>query len=144
MSQSSDLPRVLDLGFGEVVDIKYLQKLFGVSRRSALKYLHVLRIEPFYIGKDAYFSLNTFKRILFVLSKPGAPGFVFPGSARKNDPRIRKPGAPQITTVTQEILDKAADPRTIAEMTTLSGRGTNLLSKLMPPQSPRKEKPDGD
>jgi hypothetical protein len=141
---NNDLPRVFDLGFGEVVDIRYLQKLFGITRRSALKYLHVLQIEPFYIGKDAYFSLSTFKRILFVLSKPGAPGFVFPGSAMKNNPRIRKDGAPQITRVTQEILDKAADPRTIAEMTTLSGRGTNLLSKLMPPQSRAKGSTDGN
>ena len=76
-----------DFGSGELMDISYLEKVFGISRRAAAKYLKVLHIQPICIGDQVLFSLTTFKRILFVLCRPGGPGFLFPGSKAKNNPR---------------------------------------------------------
>ncbi len=129
------MPKVLNLGFGEVVEVKYLERLFGITRRSAFKYLRAMRIELFYVENDAYFSLNTFKRILFILSKPGAPGFIFPGARKKNDQRIHKVGEEKMTCVTDYILAEAADPKIIKEMAQVNSLSS--MSLFQPPQ--RKE-----
>lgn len=132
-----DLPETFDFGAGEVTEVKYLEQLFHISRRSALKYLKALHIQPMYIGPKIFFSLDTFKRILFVLSKPGSPGFVFPGSNAKRSTRVIG-NSNYLKEVTQDILDKAADPKTLAEMAGASGRNPDILKKFLtnPPGRP--------
>lgn len=123
------MPKTLDLGFGDVVEVQYLQTVLRIPRRTAMKYLRVLHIEPFYVGKDAYFSLSTFKRIMFVLSKPGSKGFLFPGSKMKANPRtISDPHF--LREVTPEILQEANDPKTLLEMSASAGRNMNLVKRL--------------
>lgn len=137
--------RTYDFGSGEIVEVSYLEKVFGIKRRTAMAYLKALHIQPIYIGADAYFSLPTLKRILFVLSRPGAAGFVFPGSKKKNDPRLNKGG--YLTEVTEEILAQAAAPAILAEMAGATGRDVDLLKKFINPsegkktKQPKEEKP---
>jgi hypothetical protein len=133
-------PKNLDMGFGELVEVSYLEQLFGISRRTALKYLKVFKIKPLYFGKDIYFSLPTFKRILFVLSKPGAKGFVAPGSPAKNNPRICK-NPDYLFEVDDEILSEAASPKIAAEMLACDGRNIDIIKKFASKSvgRPRKE-----
>ncbi len=140
-----EMPKTLDFGFGELTEVSYLEQVFKIKRRSAIKYLKVLHIKPFYIGKDVYFSLITFKRVLFVLSKPGARGFIFPGSAQKNNPRTVK-NPDYLTEVTDVILEQAADPKILSEMAGCTGDNPSILSKFIanPVGRPsRKERKDG-
>lgn len=126
-----DIPKKLDFGGGKLVELSYLQQVFGISRRAARKYLKALHIKPMYIGKQIYFSLPTFMRIMFVLSKPGSPGFVFPASAGKNNPRFLKKDSGYIMEVTDDILRRASDPMILAEMAVVEGRDVSILKKLI-------------
>jgi hypothetical protein len=134
-------PDVLSLGGGELVEVDYLCKLFDICRATAKKYLRVLHINTMCIGRKEYFSLPTFKRVMFVLSKPGSPGMYFPGSLGKAIAGSRK-DADYITEVTDDILKQAADPTILAEMKVLEGSDPQLLRKFVtPPQGrPRKDK----
>jgi len=135
------LPRKLDLGFGDLVELSYLEQILGITRNAAMRYLKALRIKPFFFGHEVYFSLITFQRVLFVLSKPGARGFVAPGSKKKNSPRAI--GNPEyLFEVTDEILQEAAKPAILAEMGAASGRQPDILKKFVtpPPGRPKKEK----
>lgn len=123
-------PRMLDFGFGEMVELSYLQRVFGVSRRTASKYLKAFRIKPMYFGKEVFFSLPTLKRILFVLSKPDGLGFVAPGSTAKNNPRICQNPA-YLFEVTNDILEKASDPRIAAEMMACEGRDSSIIKQFI-------------
>ena len=126
------MPKMLDFGGGELVEVAYLVKVLGVSRRTALKCLQVLKIRPIYLGNETYFSLPTFKRILHVLTRPGGPGFVFPGS--------RGPGGAKYQTireVSQALLDEAAKPIVLAEMEVISSNDTNVLKKLLEYNKPK-------
>jgi hypothetical protein len=133
------LPKKFDFGFGELVEIKYIENIFGVSRRTAMKYLRALRIKPFYIGDEVYFSLMTLKRILFVLSRPGAKGFIFPGSKAKYNPRFKKDDE-CMTVISDDILEEASDPKTLAEMSASSGRDSSIIKKLISPKQGRPKK----
>ena len=140
MAQLS-MPKVLNLGAGEVVEVTYLERLFGITRRTAMKMLRNLRIEPLYIGSDVYFSLMAFKRIIFVLTRPGGPGFVFPGSKKKYDHRIYEEGAPQITQITDELLAEAADPKILKEMAICDAPGNaNMLRAFFNPKQEKGQK----
>lgn len=135
------LPKNLDFGFGSFVELSFLEQKLGISRRSAAKYLTALKIKPFYFGGDVYFSLVTLQRVLFVLSKPGARGFVAPGSKKKNSPRtIGNPA--YLFEATDEILQEAAKPAVLSEMAAASGRQPDILKKFVtpPPGRPKKEK----
>lgn len=135
------MPKTFDFGFGEVVEISYLERIFDISHRSALKYLKVLRIKPFYVGKEVFFSLITFNRLLFVLSKPGADGFAFPGSKKKGQRRQGKTlDVP--TEVSDEVLVQAGRPETLTEMAGASGNNPDILKKFItsPVGRPAKEK----
>lgn len=136
-----NLPKTHDFGFGEVVEVKYLETTFNISRRLALKYLKVLKIKPLYIGKEVFFCLATFKKIMYVLSKPGSPGFIFPGSNAKNNQKKRKSGE-YITEVTDAILKEAASPQIMAEMIATEGRDPSMIKKLLthPPQKKEGDK----
>lgn len=118
------VPRVIDLGAGELAEISYLEQVFGISRRVARTLLRQLHIKPVYIGKEQYFSLPTFQRIFYVLTKPGGKGFAFPGVKREfDDDRLRE--------VDDEILAEAEDPLTLASMSTLKNGDTLLLRKML-------------
>lgn len=138
--------KTFDFGSGEITEVSYLEKVFGIKRRTAMAYLKALHIQPIFIGADAYFSLPTLRRILFVLSRPGSPGFVMPGSKKKNDPRLNKGG--YLTEVTDGILAQAAAPVILAEMAGATGRDVDLLKKFIVPSAEKKskkpkEEPDG-
>jgi len=134
------VPKHLNFGFGDLVEVSYLEKVFGIHRRTALRFLKVLHISPMYVGKDVYFSMVTFQRILFVLSRPGSPGFLWPGSRAKGNMRLLK-DKKYITEVTDEILKQAADPKILAEMAGCSGNNPGILGKFVanPVGRPRKE-----
>lgn len=139
-----NLPRKLDFGFGDLMELSYLVQVLGISRNAARRYLKALRIEPLYFGKEIFFSMVTLQRILFVLSKPGGKGFVGPGSAKKNSPRVAgKPGF--LFEVTDEILQEAAKPEILSEMGACTGRQPDLLGKFVtkpvgrPPQGKKNE-----
>jgi len=134
----TDIPKTFNFGAGEVVEVSFLEQMFGISRRTACKYLRALHIKPMFIGKKVFFSLPTFKRILFVLSLPGAPGFIFPGSTAKNNVRLTKE-AGYITEVTDEILRRAEAPQVLAEMNAAEGHDPSVLKKFIKPQ---KNKPE--
>lgn len=133
-----NLPKTFDFGFGEVVELKHLETTFDISRLLALRYLKALRIKPLYFKDDVFFCLSTFNRILFVLSRPSSPGFLFPGSKAKQNTKLREKGF--LIEVTDEILEEAKSPRILAEMAAASGRNDSMTKKLLthPPQ--RKEK----
>ena len=128
------LPKTFDFGFGEVVELKHLETTFGITRLVALKYLKALRIKPLYFKKEVFFCLSTFNRILFVLSRPGSPGFIFPGSKAKSYGHLRKKG--YLSEVSDEILKQAKSPQILAEMLAANGRDSSMIKKLItqPPQ----------
>ena len=131
-----NLPKTYDLGFGEIVEIGYLETTFEISRGLALRYLSALKIKPLYINDKVFFCLPTFKKILYVLSRPGSPGFIFPGSNAKSNQVKRKSGK-YITEITDEILEEAASPQIMGEMIASEGRDSSIIKKLLvhPPQS---------
>jgi len=123
------IPKVHDFGFGELVELSHLETTFDISRGVALKYLKVLHIQPLYFKDDVFFCLPTFNRILFVLSRPGSPGFIFPASKAKANQHLRKKGF--LTEVNDGILTEAASPRILAEMAATSGRDNSMIKKLV-------------
>jgi hypothetical protein len=129
-----NLPKVYDFGFGELVELSHLETTFGISRKIALLYLKALRIKPLYLKDEVFFCLSTFNRIMFVLSRPGSPGFIFPTSTAKGNAKLREQGF--LVKVTDEILLEATSPRILAEMIAASGRDSSVLKKLIthPPQ----------
>ena len=129
-----NLPKIFDFGFGEVVELKHLVNTFGISKRVALLYLKALRIKPLYFKNDVFFCLSTFNRIMFVLSRPGSPGFLFPGSIGKANGKLKEDGF--LVVVTDEILEAAKSPQVLAEMLAANGRDSSMVKKLLthPPQ----------
>lgn len=124
-----NIPEHHDFGFGPLVEIEYLMKAFDIKRPTAIKYLAAFRIHPLYVGKRIFFSLVTFKRILFVLTRPGSKGFMFPGSYAKNS--CRKSHDPNLLTeVTADILERAADPAILAEMSACTGQDDVIIRKF--------------
>jgi len=124
-----ELPKTYDFGFGELVELSHLEITFGISRRIALKYLKALRIQPLYFKDEIFFSLPTFNRIVYVLSKPGSPGFIFPASKAKTNQHLRKKG--YLVEVTDEILEEAKSPHILAEMAAATGRDSSMIKKLV-------------
>ena len=124
-----ELLKVHDFGSGELVELKHLESVFGITRRVALQYLKALRIQPLYVKKEIFFSLPTFNKIMYVLSKPGSPGFIFPASKAKGNANLRKKGF--LVKVTDKILEEAANPRILAEMIASEGRDSSVLKKLI-------------
>ena len=133
-----NLPKIFDFGFGEVVELKHLETTFGISRLLALKYLKALHIKPLYFKNDVFFCLSTFNRIMFVLSRPSSPGFLFPGSSGKTNAKLREQGF--LIEVTDEILVEAKSPRILAEMAAASGRNDSMTKKLLTHPPAEKEK----
>jgi hypothetical protein len=140
---ASMLPKKLNFGGGDLVELNYLCTVFNISRRTAAKYLAALKLKPMYVGKEVFFSLVTFKRIMYVLGLPGSPGFLFPGSAGKAS-RKRKDSDGYITEVTDEILKRAALPITLAEMQAAEGHDMSIIKKFItgPVGRPSKKKND--
>jgi len=138
------IPKVYNFGAGELAELSYLEDVLGISRKAARAWLKALHIEPLFIGSEVFFSLPTFKSIMYVLSKPGGKGFAFPGSLyRKNDPRLKE--------VTPEILAMAKDPMTAVEMEIAQSHDSTLMRKLLDykskmekPSAGKKESPDGE
>ncbi len=69
MDLASMLPKKLNFGAGDLVELNYLCTVFSIGRRTAAKYLTALHLDPMYIGKEVYFSLVTFRRIMYVLAR---------------------------------------------------------------------------
>ena len=124
-----ELPKTYDFGGAELVELKHLETTFGISRLVALKYLKALHIKPLYFKDEVFFCLSSFNRIMYVLSKPGSPGFLFPGSKAKQNQHLRKKG--YLVEVTSEIIEEAKSPRILAEMLAASGRNDSMIKKLV-------------
>jgi hypothetical protein len=122
------MPKSYDFGSGAVVELSYLEDVLGISRKAARAWLKALHIPPIVIGTEVYFSLPTFQRIMFVLMRPGGPGFAFPGAPyKKDDDRLKE--------VTPDILKQAMDPMTLAEMNATTSPDSVLLRKILDYQS---------
>ena len=134
-----ELPETKNFNGGEVVEISHLETQFNIPRKTALKYLRVLKIKPLYFGDKVYYSLPTFNRILYILTKPGSPGFLFPASLGKANAALRKQGF--LTEVTDEILIEANSPRTLAAMLAASGRDVSMIKKLISSSNAESKKP---
>lgn len=131
-----DLPKTFDFSGGELVELKHLESIFGITRRVALQYLKALRIQPMYIKKEVFFSLPTFNKIMYVLSKPGSPGFIFPASQAKQNQHLREKGF--LVMVTEAILKEAASPQIMAEMAASGGRDPSMVKKLLTTEKEKK------
>lgn len=131
-----ELPKTHDFGGTELVELSHLETTFGITRLVALKYLKALRIKPLYIGADIFFCISTFNRIMYVLSRPGSPGFLFPGSKGKANRKKSLSLSRRLIEVTDKILEEANSPRILAEMAAASGRDVSMVKKLLahPPQ----------
>ncbi len=134
-----ELPKTFDFSGGELVEVAHLQKQFDISYKTALKYLRVLKIKPLYFGTKVFYSLPTFNRIMYVLARPGSPGFLFPASQGKNNAGLRKRGF--LVEVTDEILLEAASPQVLAEMLAASGRDNSMIKKLISSSNVESKKP---
>ncbi len=134
-----NFPETKNFDGGELVEIAHLQKQFDISYKTALKYLRVLKIKPLYFGTKVFYSLPTFNRILYVLTKPGSPGFLFPASIGKNNAGLRKKGF--LVEITDEILQEAASPQILAEMLAASGRDVSMIKKLISQSNVESKKP---
>ena len=137
-----EMPRVHNFGSGELVEITHLMNTFNIPRRTAFLYLKALHINPVYFGGDVFFSLPSFNRIMYILTKPGSPGFLFPGSKAKNSKLIRNSGI--LTEVTDEILEQAMRPETLAEMAATAGSDPSLLRKYASYRGKPKRKKKSD
>lgn len=133
-----NLPKTHDFGGGELVELSHLETTFSISRRVALLYLKALHIQPMYIKDKVFFSLPTFNRIMFILSRPGSPGFIFPASTAKANTKLRKQGF--LIEVNDDILKQAASPQILAEMLAADGRDTSMIKKLITHSSAGEEK----
>ena len=123
------IPERKDFCGGDIIEVSHLEKTFGITPRVALKYLKVLRIQPLYFGDKIFYSLPTFNRIMFVLTRPGSPGFLFPASRGKNNAALRKRGF--LLEVTDAILEEAKSPQVLAEMLAASGQDVSMIKKLI-------------
>lgn len=133
------LPETKNFDGGEVVEVSHLERTFGISRKVALRYLRVLKIKPLYFGDKIFYSIPTFNRIMYVLTRPGSPGFLFPASKGKSNAALKKQGF--LTEVTDGILTEAASPRTLAEMAAASGRDMSMVKKLVSQSNVDSKKP---
>ncbi len=134
-----NIPETKDFSGGEIVEVSHLETTFGISRKVALKYLRVLKIKPLYFGDKIFYSLPTFNRIMYVLTRPGSPGFLFPASKGKNNAVLRKAGF--LVEVTDGILTEANSPRTLAAMLAASGRDNSMVKKLISASNVESKKP---
>jgi hypothetical protein len=123
-----DMPKIFDFNSGELVELNHLCDTFNIPRRTAFLYLKALHIKPVYFGSEVFFSLPSFNRIMYVLTKPGSPGFLFPGSKGKNTKSLRDSG--YLVEVTDEIIEQAMRPETLAEMAAAAGKDPSLLRKF--------------
>lgn len=124
------LPKVYNFGDNELVELKHLETTFEISRKLAYKYLRALHIQPLYFKNEVFFSISSFNRIMFVLTRPGSKGFLFPGSTGKNNANLRKSGNFLIE-VDNTILKEASSPQVLAEMLAASGRNVSMIGKLI-------------
>jgi hypothetical protein len=123
------VPKILELGAGPLAELSYLEDMFGIPHKTAFAYLAALHIQPVFVGAETYFSLRTFQRIMHVLTKPGGPGFAFPGAApRANDTRLRE--------ITPDLLERAMDPITAMEMEVARNPDSLTIQRLLHNQSP--------
>ena len=72
----------MKIGGLELVEVDYLCKTFGITRRGAFKWLKVLRITTLNISKEAYFSLESLELTLRVIAESGIV-FSMPGSDKR-------------------------------------------------------------
>lgn len=73
------------IGSLELVEIDYLCKMFGITRRSGFKWLTTLQITILHIADKAYFSTEALEVTLRVIVETGET-FSMPGCNRKQSP----------------------------------------------------------
>lgn len=103
-------------------ELGWIMAAFNISRYTAVQVCKSLEIPLIHMGRNAYFNFSTLERTLFVLCKPGGPGFAAPGSKFKNKAKHKSTGTAALLTPEQVI--QRDDPRTIAEMGAVGTRGS--------------------
>jgi len=124
-----NLPKTHQFGSTELVEVEHLESTFNISHNLAMRYLAALRINPVYIGGEIYFSITAFNRIMYIITRPGAPGFLFPGSKGKQNKSLKAKG--YLTKVTDEMVMEASSPTVMAEMAATSGNDPSMIKKLL-------------
>lgn len=135
------IPKRYDFDGGDIVEVSYLETTFGIGHRTAISYLKALHIPLMHMPNGVFFNLVSFKRILHVLTRPGMPNFLWPGSRDRGDGSYEKRTRSRaIKEVTDEIVKQALDPKTLVEMAACSGRNPSALGQLVknPVGRPRK------
>lgn len=72
----------MKIGSFELVEIDYLCRMFGITRRSAFKWLRVLQLTTLNVNEKAYFSTESLEIALRVIAEAGVV-FSMPGSDKK-------------------------------------------------------------
>lgn len=124
-----NLPKTHQFGSTELVEVTHLESTFNISRNLAMRYLKALKINPVYIGDDIFFSITAFNRLMYVITRPGAPGFLFPGSTGKQNKSLKEKG--YLTEVTDDMVKEASSPRIMAEMQASTGNDASMVKKLL-------------
>lgn len=121
----------LHFGNFELRDLKLLCDTFNISRGTATRLCHSLKIPLFYIGKSALYNQMAFEKIIYTLTRYGGPGFAAPGSQFKWSGQYRNTSAGKpLCKVTDELLAKAEDPCIFIEMLAAGGRSSSAAKSL--------------
>jgi len=122
---------LLRFGNYELRDLNFLCTTFKISRGTATRLCHSLKIPLFYIGKSALFNQTAFEKIIYTLTRYGGPGFAAPGSTYKWSGQYRNPSADKPpTAVDKDLLAKAEDPAIFIEMLAAGGRSSSAAKSL--------------
>ena len=107
----------------ELKEIQHICNNFGISRPTAKRLCNSLHIPLFYISKSTLFNETAFKRIIYVLTRYGGPGFACPGSDYKLKGRYKSKSTTQpLYEASDKILAEAEDPLILVEMMAAEGR----------------------
>jgi hypothetical protein len=133
-----NIPDKFQFDSTELVEVSHLESTFNIDHKTALLYLKALRINPVYIGQKAFFSISALNRIMYVISRPGSPGFLFPCSKGKQNQRLKEQG--YLTEITDEMLEAASSPTVMAEMAAASGSDPSMVKKLLANENAKSRK----
>ena len=131
----------INFGAGHLTNISVIEGIFECGRACAIRILAALRVPPSYIGKSVYFSWDSFRRILFVVTAPGNKPFVFPGSSMISKDRFTKNRFDYLTEVTDEMVDLAKSDDLLKALKDASGRSVPISTRDIKQPLQRRNRP---
>lgn len=115
----------------ELREIGWVCRAFNISRNTAVRLLHALKIPLFHIAKSSLYNQAALERVLYVLTRYGGPGFAAPGSVYKASGQYRtKRGGKPLFEVDEKLLEKTEDPLILVEMAASDGRNKSAARSL--------------